>query len=130
MTDIVFFDGNCPFCNKTVMQLAKLDERNQFMFVSNISNKGKEMLKKKKLLMASNSTIVTLTNGVYYTKIKAIYHFLRTAKKLLLLQFFIWIIPLFLSNRVYDYIARNRLKIVKGACEIPSQQLLEKFVLE
>ncbi len=130
MTDIVFFDGNCPFCNKTVMQLAKLDERNQFMFVSNISNKGKEMLKKKKLLMASNSTIVTLTNGVYYTKIKAIYHFLRTAKKLLFLQFFIWIIPLFLSNRVYDYIARNRLKIVKGACEIPSQQLLEKFVLE
>ena len=130
MTKIVFFDGNCPFCNKTVMQLAKLDSKHQFIFVSNTSRKGIELLEQEELLIASNSTIVTLVNGIYYVKTEAIFQFLKTTKKLLFLSFFIGITPLLIANKVYDLIARNRLKIVKGACEIPSQKLLKKFVIE
>lgn len=127
---ILFFDGNCPFCSKTVMQLAKLDVNNQFLFIANTSDMGKKLLQSKGLLLTSKSTIITKVSQKYYIKTKAIYQFLSVTQKMPLIRFCMKITPLFISNKIYTIVATNRLRIVKGACEIPTKSMIKKFVLD
>ena len=127
---ILFFDGNCPFCSKTVMKLAKLDVKNQFLFIANTSNVGKTLLQSEGLLPTSESTIITKVGQKYYIKTKAIYQFLSVIQRLPWMRFFMKITPLYISNQVYTIVAKNRLRIVKGACEIPTKSMIKKFVLD
>ncbi len=58
--DYIIFDGNCGFCNKAIMFIAKNDKKNNFKFVSNISVFGINLLSKYKIRGLKNSTIILI----------------------------------------------------------------------
>jgi predicted DCC family thiol-disulfide oxidoreductase YuxK len=60
MNNIIIFDGDCPFCNKTIMFLAKLDNSDSFSFISNQSTIGKKLIKEFKLKNLFSETIITI----------------------------------------------------------------------
>ena len=59
-TNLIIYDGECGFCNKTMIFFAKNDSYNHFMFVSNTSKIGVEILSQNHLGQVSKNSIVVI----------------------------------------------------------------------
>jgi predicted DCC family thiol-disulfide oxidoreductase YuxK len=127
---LILFDGVCNLCNASVNFIIKHDKKVHFNFASLQSDAAKELLLQFNVKKIKMDSIVLIENGTFYEKSTAA---LRISKKLnggyKLLYVFI-IIPTFLRDWVYDFIAKNRYKWYgkKDSCMIPSKDLKNRFL--
>lgn len=128
---LILFDGVCNLCNSSVKYVIKHDKKNQFIFTALQSNIGQEIIKTHNINTSKIDSILLYTpeKGIDYKSTAA----LKIAQQLgfpqnLMSVFFI--IPVFIRNWVYDYIAKNRYKWYgkKDACMIPTPELNSKFL--
>lgn len=127
---VVLFDGVCNLCSSAVQFIIERDKNSKFKFASLQSEYGQEQLKKHQLLDKNIDSVVLVEEGSAYIKSTAA---LRIAKKLgglYPLAYVFIIIPAFIRNWVYDYIARNRYQWYgkKEACWIPTPDLKARFL--
>ena len=129
---LIIFDGICNLCNSSVLFVIKRDKKDKFLFAPLQSDIGKKIVNEFHI-----DTNVTDSILLYNPKTKSIHHkssaALRIAKQLsfpsnLMSVFFI--VPTFIRNWVYDFIAKNRYNWYgkKESCMIPSPELLSKFI--
>ncbi len=107
---IILFDGVCNLCDRSVRWVHKNDKSDQFLYHSLQSDFAKNVLKEHDLSSTALDTMVLVSNGKVYTRSSAA---LQIAKKLrfpwpMLSVFFI--IPPFLRNAVYNFVAKHRYK--------------------
>ena len=128
---LILFDGICNLCNASVLYVIKRDKRDLFMFAPLQSNIGKQIIKKHNIYPNKTDSIILLEHekGISYKSTAA----LKIASKLSFPSNFLsvfLIIPPFIRNWVYDYIAKNRYNWygTKEQCMIPSPELEEKFL--
>lgn len=127
---IILFDGVCNLCNNSIIFIIKRDPKDTFRFAPLQEGKGAELIAKHNIDTSRTDSIILIENGKVYVKSTAA---LRVARKLKgawpLLYGFI-IIPTFIRNWVYDFIARNRYKWYgkKESCMIPTPELKAKFL--
>lgn len=127
---IVIFDGDCAFCNKSVMLILKKDKTKSIEVCSNQSEKGKELIKEYNITADINSTIVyILDHKVYYKSTAA----LTISKNLtggFPLLYGFTAVPKFIRDGVYDFIAKHRKKIIKNeySCEFVSDESIRKRI--
>lgn len=129
--DVIFFDGVCNLCNSSINYVIRHDESHRYKFASLQSNFAKETLKDASINKKELESIVLLTSeGKIYSKSTAA---LKVASHLgfprNIMSIFL-IIPNFIRNWVYDFIARNRYKWFgkKDSCMIPTPELKDKFI--
>ncbi len=127
---IILFDGICNLCNASVYFIIKHDKKEQFLFASLQSDAAKEILLQYNSKKIKFDSIVLIEKNEIYEKSTAA---LRIAKSLSggfkFLYLFI-IIPKFIRDWVYNYIAKNRYKWYgkKESCMIPSPKLINRFI--
>lgn len=127
---IILFDGVCNLCNGAINFVIKKDKKNIFKFAPLQSEIGKTLLSQFKIDTSEVDSIILVDGEKYYAKSSAA---LRISKELSgaypLLYGFI-ILPRFIRDLVYDYIAKNRYKWFgkKESCMIPTPELKEKFL--
>ncbi len=121
---IVFFDGVCNFCNKTVDLIWRNNSSRDIFYSSLQSNFASVFLLH---LNVSNSDLDTL----YYYDRGTLYNRSRAIGKILLNfdrgffrisgKFLLWL-PHQLADLFYNFFARNRYKITgkQASCRIPS----------
>jgi predicted DCC family thiol-disulfide oxidoreductase YuxK len=125
---IVFFDGVCNLCSSSVQFIIRHDRHNRFKFASLQSHLADSELKGKGLKYLDS--IVLEENDKVYTRSTAV---LRIASKLSfpvnLLVIFL-VIPAFIRNPVYQFVANNRYKWFgkKDICWVPTPELKSKFL--
>ena len=128
---LVLFDGVCNLCNSTVTCIIKRDKKDTFRFAPLQSAIGEEVIKKYKIDTSKTDSILLYSHekGLSYKSTAA----LKIANGLgfpqnLMSIFFI--VPPFIRNWVYDYIAKNRYKWYgrKESCMIPTPELKSKFI--
>ena len=128
---LILFDGVCNLCNTSVQYIIKHDKNNIFLFTALQSDLGQQIIAEYKIDAKKTDSILLYAQekGIDYKSTAA----LKIATKLgfptnLLSIFFI--IPAFIRNWVYDYIAKNRYKWYgkKDACMIPTPELKSKFL--
>lgn len=125
----IIFDGNCGFCNKSIMILAKMDVNNNYFFVSNKSIKGINLIEKFKLENKTNETIILIIEDRYYLKSKAIFNFIVDAKNSKILKLIFSVFPIIFCDKIYDFIAKNRTKIITNKiCELPNTNISRKII--
>lgn len=128
---IILFDGICNLCDSSIQFIIKHDKKDIFRFVALQSEIGQEIIEHIGIDIAKIDSILLYEPGkAYYYKAEAA---LKIAKELGGIYTAIsWfsILPKFLTNSVYDYIARNRYKWYgkKDACMIPTPELKAKFL--
>lgn len=129
--DYIFFDGNCGFCNKAIMFIAKNDKNNNFKFVSNISVFGINLLSKYKIRGLEKSTIILIDkNENVYLKSVAIRKILLKIPFYKLFGYLMFLFPKRLSDYAYSLFSKNRKRIIKiNTCEIPNFQVRKKFII-
>ena len=126
---IIIYDGECGFCNKSLLYIAKKDYDNHYLFISNLSIKGKEILTSEKLTKVSKNTIIVIDNNTYLTKGKAIKHISKNILINPILKIIIQHTNLKLLNILYKIVAYNRLLLSSNSCRIPTKEILSKFIL-
>ena len=127
---IILFDGVCNLCNTSVAFVIQRDKKDIFRFAALQEEPGKSLLEKHNIDTAQTDSIILLDGDKAYTKSTAA---LKIAKNLgggypLLYGFMV--IPNFIRNWVYNYVAKNRYKWYgkKESCMIPTPELRSKFL--
>jgi len=129
--ELILFDGVCNLCNSSINYVIRHDKGKVFMFAPLQSDAGKEIIETYNLDTSKTDSILLYSEGKGL-KIKssaaiAIASKLGVPRNLLSV---FYIVPPFIRNWVYDYIAKNRYKWYgkKDACMIPTPELQERFL--
>jgi predicted DCC family thiol-disulfide oxidoreductase YuxK len=127
---VILFDGICNLCNASVNFIIKRDKNDTFRFAALQSDVGKKLVLKFNIDTANTDSIILIDEDKSYIKSTAALHISKTLSGGYPLFFAFIIIPQFLRNWVYDYIAKNRYKWYgkKESCMIPTPTLKDKFL--
>jgi predicted DCC family thiol-disulfide oxidoreductase YuxK len=123
---IVFYDGACGLCNRSVRFIIRHDKKEIFRFAALDSDFAKINLK----TMEGIDSIVLLANSQSYLQSDAvlkIVSLLGYPSKFLL---FFRIVPKPLRNWLYKWVARNRYEIwgKYDSCPIPTENQRKLFL--
>ncbi|MDY2586560.1 thiol-disulfide oxidoreductase DCC family protein [Winogradskyella aquimaris] len=131
--ELILFDGVCNLCNSSVLFVIKRDKKNKFLFAPLQGDVGKTITEHFEIDTELVDSIILYSptkEKIYYKSTAA----LEVAKQLnfptKLMALFL-IIPAFIRNWVYDYVAKNRYQWYgkKEACMIPTPELKAKFLM-
>ncbi len=127
---IILFDGVCNLCNSAITFIIKRDKKDAFRFASLQSDLGSELLKKFHIDPVNTDSIVLISDRKAYIKSSAALHIAHDLNGAYSLLTGFLILPKFLRNGVYDFIARNRYRWFgkKESCMIPDPELKSKFL--
>lgn len=128
--NIILFDGVCNFCNSSINLVIRNDKKDLFRFAPLQSEIGKQLLEYYKVDALKTDSVVYITGGKAYTRSSAVLRIARRLKGVYPLLFGFMIIPPFLRNRMYDYIAKNRYKWFgkMDSCMVPTPEVRQKFI--
>ena len=127
---IILFDGVCNLCNNSVQFVIRHDKTSRFSFAALQSKTGQILLQRFNLPQQGFDSFVLIQNDKVFLKSTAA---LTVAKQLdgpvKLLYSFI-IVPAFIRNAIYNFIAKNRYKWFgkKDYCMIPTPALKARFL--
>ncbi|KFE99549.1 thiol-disulfide oxidoreductase [Chryseobacterium formosense] len=126
---IVFFDGECGVCNFWVQWILERDRKDQFMFASLQSDFGQKFLSERGLeTRVFNTMYLWKPNQYYLIKSKAVLQIASLLGGIYKLSALGKIIPGILSDKVYDIISKNRMKLANQKCYLPTPHQRKKFI--
>lgn len=116
--DKILFDGSCGFCSYSVKFIQKRTKKN-YIYIPLESDEGITIKNRYKIDPTIDSVIL-IKNGKAYIKSRAGLEIVRSLKRFWPLLYGFIIIPWFIRDYIYDFIARNRHKIIKedNSCDI------------
>ncbi len=131
-SSLIFFDGVCNLCNKSVQLILRNDTQNKFRFAPLQSSVAKQIISSSGSTLEDKSSIVLFENGRIYRHSTAV---LRIAKQLRFpfpLLYACILIPIFLRDGIYKWIANNRYRWFgrKESCMVPNPRMKAKFLSE
>ena len=124
---IVFFDGECGFCNKSIRFILKNRRSNDFLFIALQSKQAEDILKKFTITI-DMSTLYVMENDIIKEKSEAILSLVSRLK-----WFWFWLklgylVPLKWRNYIYDIIAKRRHTLASDFCYIPNIEEKKMFL--
>ena len=127
---IILFDGVCNLCNNSVTFVIKRDKKDKFRFAALQEEAGLKLIEKYHIDTSKTDSIILIENNRAYIKSTAALRVARHLGGLYPLSYAFMIIPNFIRNWVYDYVAKNRYKWYgkKDSCMIPTPELKAKFL--
>lgn len=127
---IILFDGVCNLCNGAVTYIIRRDKKNLFKFAALQSEIGQQLISKFNIDTSKVDSIILIDGEKHYEKSSAALRIAKYLSGAYPLLFGFMILPKFIRNAVYDYIAKNRYKWFgkKESCMIPTAELKSKFL--
>ena len=128
---LILFDGVCNLCNTSVLYVIKHDNNERFMFAPLQSDVGKQIIEKFNVDTSNTDSILLYSEAKGLSvKSSAALHIAKHLGFPRNLMTLFFIVPTFIRNWVYDFVARNRYKWYgkKDACMIPTPELTSKFL--
>lgn len=130
---VIIFDGHCNLCNTSVDTIIRKEKGDYFLFASNQSGPGSQILTDNGIELSGGDEVNTLylyENGRLYNRSTAA---LRISRKLKFPWFMFYpqlLVPRFIRDFVYKIIARNRYKWFgkKETCRLPTPEERAKFL--
>ena len=127
---IILFDGVCNLCNASVNFVIKRDKKDTFRFATLQSEIGKELASKFNIDSTQTDSIILIDNEKCYVKSTAALYSTKSLSGGYPLLFSFIIIPSFIRNWVYDFVAKNRYRWYgkRDTCMVPTPELKKKFL--
>ena len=127
---IVLFDGVCNLCNTAVDFIIRHDSRGKFLFASLQSAAGQELLRHYQLPTESYDSMVLLKQGKLYLRSEAALTIAAELPGGWRLFGIFKLVPVFLRDAVYNFIARNRFRFwgKKESCRLPTPEERSRFL--
>ena len=125
---LVFYDGDCLLCSRTVTFLLKRDKKKVLKYASQQGDAFKYFSTTK--LSAPKDSIVLLKNGLILTRSTAVLEIVKELPYPWKFLYGLIIIPRFFRDVIYGLIARNRKKWFgkTDSCYLWSEEHADRFV--
>lgn len=130
MPPIILFDGVCNFCSGMVNFIIRQDKKKVFRFAALQSEAGQKLLEQYDLPKEKFDSFLLIDNGkIYKSSTAGLKLYGRLPWYWKWTQVF-WIVPPFLRDAVYNFIARNRYRWFgkKEACMVPTADVRSRFL--
>jgi predicted DCC family thiol-disulfide oxidoreductase YuxK len=126
---VVLFDGVCNLCNSSVLFIIKRDPRGIFRFAALQSDFSRDLLVKHNIDPDMLHSIIVVHRSRIYRRSRAALEIVRRLGGLWPLLYILVVVPPFLRDGLYDWIASNRYKWFgkKDQCMIPTPELKSRF---
>lgn len=111
---VVIFDGDCAFCNRSVLFILRKSKRNDIFVCASQSITGQKIITDYKIQASPSDTLIYIEQNKVYIKSNAVLQISKSLKSIYPALFIFKIVPKFLRDAVYDFIAKRRKKIVKN----------------
>src|SRR3954471_17600618 len=105
---VILFDGVCNFCNGAINFVIRHDKDALFRFASLQSETAAQLLPQEHEHLKKFSSVVLLDNGQLFQKSNAVLKVVKYLPWYWQWAQVFWIIPRFLRDAVYDWVADNR----------------------
>ena len=127
---VILFDGVCNLCTVSVQFVIKHDPKHQFRFSSLQSEFGQQVMKEFNLPTAEFGSFILLEKGNIYTRSSGALHVTKKLNAAWPLLYAFIIVPPFIRNGIYNWIAKNRYKWFgkKEECWVPTAELNSLFI--
>lgn len=127
---ILLFDGVCNLCSSSVLFVIKRDKKKQIKYASIQSKKGKILMNKYGINEQYFGSLIFIDNDKVYLKSQGALRITKYLKGFWPLLYGLIIIPQFIRNGVYDYVAKNRYQWFgkKESCMVPNVELKSLFI--
>jgi predicted DCC family thiol-disulfide oxidoreductase YuxK len=126
---IVFFDGDCNFCNASIDFVFKRNRKKNLRYSSLQSEFAKSVLPKNIYISNDFKTMYYIENKNIYSKSSAFLKIVRHLKLPYNLLLCFWIIPKPIRDLTYTFISRRRHKLVKkNTCRLTTKNELYFFI--
>lgn len=124
---IVFYDGECGFCNTSV-QFVLNHRKNPIYFAALQSDLATEIMRKQNVDIEMN-TLYFLEDGKLFDRSTGALRIARHLNGGYPLIYYVGIIfPRFFRDWIYDLIAKRRHKIKPGYCAMPTPEERDLFL--
>ncbi len=127
---IILFDGVCNFCNSAVNFVLKRNTKANVLFTPMQSETGQKLLAEYHLPVDSMESFVFIENDKPYNRSTAALKVCRHLRGLWPLCYGFIIVPKFIRNGIYNWVANNRYKWFgkKESCMIPTPEVKARFL--
>ena len=127
---IILFDGICNFCDGAVNFVLKQDKKAVFRFAPLQSQAGQKLLEQYQVQKKDFDSFVLIQDGKAYQKSSAALKVLDRLPWYWKWTQVFWIVPKFMRDAVYDFIAGSRYKWFgeKEKCMIPTPDVRNRFL--
>lgn len=121
--NIVFFDGNCGFCDTSIRQIMRIDVHARIRYAPLQGETAARLLPPELREHASLSTLVYLdAQSRRFTKSEAFFELFRAIGGVWKLALILRIVPLRWRDSAYDAIAKRRRSLFsKESCPLPTE---------
>ncbi len=126
---LILFDGYCNLCNGAVQFILKRDKKKQFLFAGLSWPVGEDIIRQFPKFKATDSILVFENDKVFDKSSAGLKIAWRLGGLWPLINVF-WIVPRFLRDAIYGFIARNRYKWFgkNESCMIPDANVRGRFL--
>lgn len=127
---VVLFDGVCNLCSNSVQFIIKRDPKARFKFASLQSAYGQAELTRFNLDPTQLHSIILVQGDTFLERSNAALEIARHLSGAWPLFYAFKIVPRFLRDPVYNWIARNRYRWFgkKNECWLPTPELKSRFL--
>lgn len=130
MQQIVFFDGVCQLCNRSVNFLIKQDKKNVLKFASLQSAYAQNVVPKALLNHEKLDSIIVYTDGKFYDRSTAVLKLCKILGGLCSVFLIGYLLPRYIRDGLYSFIANNRYRWFgkTDQCRVPTAELKKRFL--
>lgn len=127
---VVIYDGDCGLCQASVQFMLRHDPAGKLRFAARQSAAGRELLVRTGFADAAPNSVVLVENGIASTKSTAVLRISRYLRFPWSLGWVFELIPRFLRDAAYNWVARNRHRWTRrpAACRLPTEQERQRFL--
>lgn len=127
---VIFFDGFCNLCSATVQFTIERDHNAVFRFASLQGEYAQEKLALFNIEPNQSNSLILIENNKVYQRSTAALKVARRLNGLWPLLYSFIILPRFIRDAVYNYVAKNRYKWYgkKESCWLPTAELKGRFL--
>ena len=125
---VVFYDGDCGFCNRSVQFILDHEKKSEIQFCALQSPAAVRFFESQNLEKPNLSTFYFWNGKRMLDRSSgaiAVAGFLKFPFQLLKC---FWIIHKFLRDAVYNAVAKRRTRFFKSCCVIPSEEQKVRFI--
>lgn len=124
---IVFYDGDCGFCNYIVGFILE-NEKNEMLCFAPLQSGFAQTLLAEKEIKINYSTFYYLKDNRIYSKSKGFFELLKELRFPYRVLRIFRFLPLFLTDAVYDFVAKRRRRLQNPKCYFPTPSQRKRFL--
>lgn len=127
---VIFFDGVCNLCNKSVQFVIARDKKDIFRFAPLQSSVAEKLFANQPYLLQAPASVLLVQDGKMYVESTAALKIARQLGGIWSALYWLILIPPFLRDLLYRFIATRRYKWFgkRDTCMVPEQEWKYKFI--